>query len=581
MEPAEVEEARTISHQAPRGASEVRRSRGVDESQLSLSLEGLRLPPDDLALPQREPAGRHQQVAGADAEIAAAGTSGTTPEQRVSDLIAALLDYNNLSKREGFEAFDVDEDSVVSMSDLEEAAKRLQLEADIDSLSRWFRMYNKAANGSMSEQEWNTALDASNPSKVLASRGISSLPLEEPALVQQVRGGGGDGGDRIGSSSGGGELYGLGGGSDGKACMGADGFSEMWEGPPTEEGEKASSAGAGVVAGAGVGAAASASSDTQLQQGAPVGGRESGEDDYVPERMATEDRSWGEHAGAVGVEARGTSSAGAGVEVSDFDSISMQLENEAGGGNSGPEPNDGALVSEPWPGGNVRGDAWDAEADIGHAYNPGVADAPSITATTTDAAAAAAAAEDPGLDTASARYQGVADAPDAIEETGARQDSKEGVGVGEGSSGGWMRQDEDAASDGYCAVETHVFQEGKAGDDSLAAAQLELVDMGPAMVVSAEVSAGVVAGQEEVEAEPDEKNEEDGLVKMAARDVFVQEDDAEMVGRMGKSAESGQNGVGAGTAQKDEGGGEGGAKGDDAKHHHHMSYEFLESEVKE
>ena len=145
-----------------RNTSEVLRSRGVDESQLSLS-GGVAVP-----VPLED---------GANAN--AGGVASDTPAQNVSDLIAALLDYNNLSNREGFEAFDVDEDDLVSMSDLMTAAGSMNVDASEADLTAWFHFFNRSGSGKLSEEEWNAAMDAANSTDVLASRGV--VLVEEPA----------------------------------------------------------------------------------------------------------------------------------------------------------------------------------------------------------------------------------------------------------------------------------------------------------------------------------------------------------------------------------------------------------------
>jgi hypothetical protein len=81
----------------------------------------------------------------------------------VSDMIAMLLEYNNLTTREGFETFDDDEDNMISMADLTRAAETtLSLEVDAATLKEWFQFYNTSGSGMMSEEEWNRAMTAAN-----------------------------------------------------------------------------------------------------------------------------------------------------------------------------------------------------------------------------------------------------------------------------------------------------------------------------------------------------------------------------------------------------------------------------------
>ena len=90
----------------------------------------------------------------------------------VSDTIAALLDYNQLDPRGGFEAFDVDEDDLVSMQDLHTAAESLALLVEPQHLESWFQRFNTSGSGRMTEEEWAIAIQTSDPAAVLASRGV-------------------------------------------------------------------------------------------------------------------------------------------------------------------------------------------------------------------------------------------------------------------------------------------------------------------------------------------------------------------------------------------------------------------------
>jgi len=155
-----------LSH---RNTAAVLRSRGVDESQISLNSTGTQLPAAPLAT------------------LTGDVHTDRTPVQIVSDTIAALLDYNNLDNRQGFEAFDIDEDDVISMQDLKGAASSLALDVDEQNLHKWLQQYNKTGNGLMSEEEWNVAIDASNPSDILASRGIMLVAQDSvPATAMDV-----------------------------------------------------------------------------------------------------------------------------------------------------------------------------------------------------------------------------------------------------------------------------------------------------------------------------------------------------------------------------------------------------------
>ncbi len=162
-----------------RNTADVLRSRGVDERQLSVSsrvvvpesagvvVPGVVVPGVVVPVPLLQDA---------------YGTANAESKsmQNVSDLIAALLDYNSLSNREGFEAFDVDEDDFVSLSDLLHSAASMNVDASEEHLTAWFQFHNKSGSGLMTDGEWNMAIDSSHPTDVLASRGI--VLVVEPAV---------------------------------------------------------------------------------------------------------------------------------------------------------------------------------------------------------------------------------------------------------------------------------------------------------------------------------------------------------------------------------------------------------------
>jgi len=163
---------------ANRNTAEVLLSRGVDESQLSIQPEESQTRPGPATVSQQAALEGQPPVLGSDY---APSTGGMTRVEIVSNTIAALLDYNNLTVNDGFEAFDVDEDNLVSWEDLEKAAQQLELGVDSDSLMQWFQLYNKSGGrdeagrwqGAMTLGEWRAVIEASNPTDVLASRGVS------------------------------------------------------------------------------------------------------------------------------------------------------------------------------------------------------------------------------------------------------------------------------------------------------------------------------------------------------------------------------------------------------------------------
>ena len=161
-----------------RNTADVLRSRGVDERQLSVSSRvvvpesaGVVVPGVVVPVPLLQDA---------------YGTANAESKsmQNVSDLIAALLDYNSLSNREGFEAFDVDEDDFVSLSDLLHSAASMNVDASEEHLTAWFQFHNKSGSGLMTDGEWSAAMDSSNPTDVLASRGV--VLVLEPAVQQRA-----------------------------------------------------------------------------------------------------------------------------------------------------------------------------------------------------------------------------------------------------------------------------------------------------------------------------------------------------------------------------------------------------------
>ena len=132
-----------LSH---RNTDEVLRSRGVDASLNSAGIH-------ETSTQEQPAAASHQ------ANFEGPKMSIYT----ISDMIAVLLEYNNLTTREGFETFDDDEDNMISMADLTRAAETtLSLEVDAATLKEWFQFYNTSGSGMMSEEEWNRAMTAAN-----------------------------------------------------------------------------------------------------------------------------------------------------------------------------------------------------------------------------------------------------------------------------------------------------------------------------------------------------------------------------------------------------------------------------------
>jgi Ca2+-binding EF-hand superfamily protein len=114
-----------------RKTADVLRSRGVDESQLSVGV--------DTSAESAGVSAQHDKpvppASTASALPAGLPTGASVPRSSASDVvkevsstIAAVISFNNLDRREGFEAFDADEDELISIADLREAVSTLDMQ---------------------------------------------------------------------------------------------------------------------------------------------------------------------------------------------------------------------------------------------------------------------------------------------------------------------------------------------------------------------------------------------------------------------------------------------------------------------
>ena len=186
--------ANTVADAAPPNQSEVLPEAGASSIVSEVTPENTSLPPAAPAQTQQLVAAQVSGLPSTQAPInlsapgvPSVGAQSTTGSefltegfsvQKISDTIAALLDYNDLAHQDGFEAFDVDEDERINMEDLLAAAESLQLDANAEELSLWFRAVNVSGDGRITFQEWNAALGSANSEEVLRSRGVAIVDAD-------------------------------------------------------------------------------------------------------------------------------------------------------------------------------------------------------------------------------------------------------------------------------------------------------------------------------------------------------------------------------------------------------------------
>ena len=99
------------------------------------------------------------------------------PVSTVSNMLAALLTYNELPLEDAFDEFDVDKDGRVSREDLDAASRQLQIDLSEADLRNWHSHFNGAGDGLMTVQEWMHALTAADVEGELRSRGVELSSL--------------------------------------------------------------------------------------------------------------------------------------------------------------------------------------------------------------------------------------------------------------------------------------------------------------------------------------------------------------------------------------------------------------------
>jgi Ca2+-binding EF-hand superfamily protein len=70
------------------------------------------------------------------------------------DVVAAALNYNSLSVKDGYDAFDIDEDGQVSLEDLENVVSHLKLNLSVEAINELYEHLGGQKDGSVSRDEW-------------------------------------------------------------------------------------------------------------------------------------------------------------------------------------------------------------------------------------------------------------------------------------------------------------------------------------------------------------------------------------------------------------------------------------------
>ena len=109
------------------------------------------------------------------------------PVEKALDIVAAALVFNGLDLDKGYDAFDDDEDGVLSLADLQAAVQALQLNlSDRDTRALYAHM-DPAGAGHIAREAWTSALSGAQTEEVLKSRGIElpggehAAPASDPA----------------------------------------------------------------------------------------------------------------------------------------------------------------------------------------------------------------------------------------------------------------------------------------------------------------------------------------------------------------------------------------------------------------
>ncbi len=124
-------------------------------------------------------------IATADVQSLLLSNRGSSPDgsfklEESLGLVAASLYLNHATLQEGFEAFDLDKDSKLSVEDLIHSIHKLQLGLEDDEIRAIHRKINKSSNGFVSFEEWNDTVGKADMFSVLqSSRQPFLLPAHE------------------------------------------------------------------------------------------------------------------------------------------------------------------------------------------------------------------------------------------------------------------------------------------------------------------------------------------------------------------------------------------------------------------
>jgi Ca2+-binding EF-hand superfamily protein/chromosome segregation ATPase len=147
-------------------SEEILKSRGIDSA--SVTGQGALAPSSVSSSPAAVPS--HDKVSSAQRVSAIPSLAQV---QTSVDMVAASLVFNKLSPDDGYDAFDADEDGVVSFADLASAVAQLNLDISDSSAADLFA-YLSEGNAAISRSCWVNAMQAANTTEVLKSRGINT-----------------------------------------------------------------------------------------------------------------------------------------------------------------------------------------------------------------------------------------------------------------------------------------------------------------------------------------------------------------------------------------------------------------------
>eukprot|EP00960_Hanusia_phi_P000971 26880-Hanusia_phi.AAC.1 len=80
--------------------------------------------------------------------------------------------FNQLGTEDGFEAFDLDKDGVISLQDFKAGSQQLQLGLADSDLESWFNFASRNHQGGILIEAWNLLLDDANAEDILRSHGV-------------------------------------------------------------------------------------------------------------------------------------------------------------------------------------------------------------------------------------------------------------------------------------------------------------------------------------------------------------------------------------------------------------------------